>query len=475
MYDYEKINSSDTPPTPQPEGSNFQPAQPVAPAYPVQEAAQAPAEQAAAQPARWPYAAQQAEAPAPARPSGSYAYGQGSIAPEPVGEAPPPPTAGYEFVQPEPAPQPPKKAKRGRRFLSAVAIVLASAVAGFGGGYAAVVLTSYNKPPVVYRAPQGNTGSPVSKNENSLAITDVAAIAAKSFVSISVQQTVNDPMMGKQVAEGAGSGVVISEDGYIITNDHVVEGAETVKVTLPDGSIHDAKVIGTDSTTDIAVIKIEVGGLTPVVVGDSDTLILGEPILAIGNPTGTLGGTVTNGIMSALNREIVIGNTSMNLLQFSAAVSPGNSGGGLFNMQGNLVGVVNAKSGADNTEGIGFAIPVNTAMRVAEELIDKGFVSRPAMGVTVVQIVEGDPVASELGYETPGVYIQDIMDGGAAQKAGLQTGDRILSAEGMPVQINSDLTGIINQKKVGDTLTLEVDRAGETLEVTLTLQQKQDS
>ena len=169
---------------------------------------------------------------------------------------------------------------------------------------------------------------------------------------------------GSYVQSGAGSGVIISQDGYIVTCAHVVSGANNITVQLADGTEYTATVVGQDSTSDVAVLKIEATGLTPAVIGDSDSLAVGETTIAVGNPLGTLSNTVTNGIVSALNREVTVQGNDMNLIQTSASISPGNSGGGLFNANGELIGIVNAKSSSSDAEGLGFAIPINTAMEM---------------------------------------------------------------------------------------------------------------
>ena len=207
---------------------------------------------------------------------------------------------------------------------------------------------------------------------DSLSIPEIAALNSDSVVEIYTEFIVNGWRMTQYVSEGAGSGVVISKNGYIVTNNHVIDSANKITVQLNDGTEYEAELIGKDSRTDIAVIKIDASDLKPAVWGDSDGLVVGELAVAIGNPLGKLGGTVTDGIISALSRDIEIDGHMMNLLQTSAAVNPGNSGGGLFNGKGELIGVVNAKSTGSDIEGIGFAIPANLAKSIADELIKNG-------------------------------------------------------------------------------------------------------
>lgn len=268
------------------------------------------------------------------------------------------------------------------------------------------------------------------------------------------------------VVGGAGSGVIISAGGYIITNNHVVEGASNIIVRLTDGSEHKATLIGTDSKSDIAVISIvppEGVTLSPAVIGDSDGLNLGQTVIAIGNPLGELGGTVTDGIISCLAREIAIdGSGTMTLLQTNAAVSPGNSGGGLFDLYGRLIGVVNAKFSGDGVEGISFAIPMNTAYDVAKQLIDKGYVSgRPALGVALSQVEYGSGIFGVTGYQ---VVVADPKN---VEK--LKVDDIIIGINNMQVSTLGEISDIVSSHKIGDVLTLTVVRGKRYVEVDVTL------
>lgn len=380
---------------------------------------------------------------------------------------------GAWHQNPQQAPVIPTVPKKtgGRKALAATSLVMACALAGFGGTFAANAIngSGQNSPAVVYKAPESTNAQAGPVTAGDFSVSEIAASAGQSVVSITTENTIMDYAMGGQVVSGAGSGVIISQDGYIITNHHVLDGAQKVTVTLPDGSEHPATVVGADEFTDVGVLKINVTGLKPATMGNSDQLQVGEFVIAIGNPMGTLGGTVTDGIISALNREINIGNQSMHLLQMSAAVSPGNSGGGLFNAKGELIGVVNAKSGGEGAEGLGFAIPVNTAIKVADQIIDHGYVTgRPALGVSVVTVTTQQE-ALELGVNEFGVFITQITPGSAAEKAGLQVGDKIVSADGQEVQASQDLSSTIREKEVGDSLELQISRNGQIIDVTAVL------
>lgn len=303
-------------------------------------------------------------------------------------------------------------------------------------------------------------------------VTEVADATANSVVEITTESVTTGNFFQQQILTGAGSGVVITADGYIVTNNHVIEDSSKITVTLRDGTQHEAKLIGTDVQTDLAVIKIEATGLTPVVFGDSDDLKVGEQAIVIGNPLGQLGGSVTSGIISALDREITIDGQVMNLLQIDAAVNPGNSGGGLFNAKGELVGIINAKSSGEDVEGIGFAIPSNTAKKVSDELMKNGYVSgRASLGISVVQI---DDAQTALMYRVDniGVYILSVNEGSAAEKAGLQAGDRIVTINDTEVMETADLTAVLSTLNVGDQVTLTISRSGKIGTATVTLQEQ---
>ena len=281
-----------------------------------------------------------------------------------------------------------------------------------------------------------------------------------------------------QVESGAGSGVIISSDGYILTCDHVVSGASNITVTIGDKD-YTATVVGEDSTSDIAVIKVDADGLTPAIVGDSDKLAVGDNVLAVGNPLGELGGTVTSGIVSALNRSVSIQSSSsvntMSLIQMDASVSPGNSGGGLFNMNGELIGIVNAKSSSSDAEGLGFAIPINDAIKVAQDLLENGYVTgRPYMGITYLAVTDAQ-TAAQLGVNAYGIYVVDVVSGGPADKAGLKAGDRIVSIDNTEVAQKTDLGTLMQEHSAGDTLSITIARDGQMQTVSLTLGEKNAS
>ena len=367
----------------------------------------------------------------------------------------------------------PCSAKNGSGKKWALRIAAGAACLGvcFGTGYGGAVLAmrSNSANRVVTNMVQRTDGTAVVSNND---FSAVSAKVAPSVVVITTESMVtsNNWFGGQYVQSGAGSGVVLTEDGYIITCNHVVSGANNIKVSLNDGTEYTATVVGGDSTTDVAVLKIDATGLTPATIGDSDSLAVGQSVLAVGNPLGELGGTVTGGMISALNREVTIEDQTMSLIQMDASVSPGNSGGALFNASGDLIGIVNAKSSGDYAEGLGFAIPINTAYNVAMDLIQSGYVTgRPQLGISVITITDA-ATAARYGVTSAGIYISQVNPGSGAEKAGLQAGDRIVSVDNVLAETANDVVSRVQEKSVGDTVSLQVARKGQliTVEVELT-------
>ena len=391
-------------------------------------------------------------------------------------------------VQPQDA-QPPKKKKKfnGKRVArSAVALVLAAAM-GFAGGFVGAKFGGSGKVVIQQVAPSSTADSAsgsdssitaASSSGSSLTTEQVADLVSPSVVVITTEQVVYSQWSWygqNQVESGAGSGVIISSDGYILTCAHVVDGASTITVTIGDKD-YTATLVGEDTTSDIAVIKIDADGLTPATVGNSDSLKVGQSVMAVGNPLGELGGTVTGGMISALNRSVTIQGSSsvntMSLIQMDASVSPGNSGGGLFNMNGELVGIVNAKSSSSDAEGLGFAIPINDAIKVAQELLENGYVTgRPYSGITYLAVTDAQ-TASQLGVNAYGVYVVEVVKGGPAEKAGLQAGDRIVSVDGTEIASKDDLGTLMQKHAAGDTLSITIARDGQMQTVNVTLGEK---
>ena len=370
--------------------------------------------------------------------------------------------------------EPPRKKRGiGKKVLAGVLALVLVAAVSFGGGFAGYLVASKNGgQTVMYQAASGGSATSTSSTGGSL--SDVASAVTPSVVVVTTEQIVTDNYFwgGQQVLSGAGSGVILTTDGYIVTNYHVVEGAQQITVTLHDDSTYTATVVGSDQQSDIALLKIEATGLTPAVLGDSDNVQVGEVVIAVGNPMGTLGGTVTDGIVSALNRDISVEGNEMTLMQTSAAISPGNSGGGLFNTNGELIGIVNAKYSDEDAEGLGFAIPVNAMKTVVQDLLENGYVTgRPALGITVITV--GDvQTAMQYGVSSLGVYVNSVDEGSGAEAAGMKAGDRIVSIGTQLVESTDDVTNALKSYNVGDVVEVQVDRGRELITLQVTLGEK---
>jgi len=303
-----------------------------------------------------------------------------------------------------------------------------------------------------------------------MTMSEVYASNVNSVVSINVSATTN--YFGQTVQTAAsGTGFFITEDGYILTNYHVVKGASTVQVTLYNGETYDASVIGGDEDYDIAVIKIDVTGASAVVLGDSGALNIGESVAAIGNPLGELTFSMTEGIVSCVNRAVNIDGTPFNMIQVDCSINPGNSGGPLFNSYGEVVGIVSAKySSYSNTtvEGIGFAIPINDVIAMVEDIMTDGYVTdKPYIGITPQNMTA--QMAMQYRYSvSEGVFVCSVDPDSAAQKAGLQMGDVITKLGDTAISDMNDLNAAKKAYRAGDTVTLTVYREGKTIEVPLT-------
>ena len=378
-----------------------------------------------------------------------------------------------------------------RRSLAALIICLSLASFIFGAGGSIVghtIMDDDNKAQTTqsYNQPQ-DTDSTISKKSSgydlasatgsNMTVQQINQAVGNSVVEIRTESAVTDEWLQQYVTEGAGSGVIISEDGYIMTNNHVINGASKIKVTLKDGTEYTAKLVGTDSINDVAVIKVDADGLTPAVYGNSSELQVGDLAVAIGNPLGELGGTVTAGIISATDRQLVIDGKTMHLLQTDSSINPGNSGGGLFNGDGQLIGLVVAKSSGSDVEGLGFAIPINTAAEVAQQLMDQGYVSnQPSTGMSYTEAsdsIDGFDMFFEGQSSSTYVYIYSV-ESREAKQAGFMAGDIVLSVDGQKITSFTDLQTIVTSHKVGDKLKYVVERNGQQLSLTLTLQERKN-
>lgn len=377
------------------------------------------------------------------------------------------------------------KFRRPMRNSTAIAIVSAIGISTVllsgGAAYAGTRMAQHQMtetPTLIEQAPNNNANTRPSSNINITAmdVSDVVAKLRPSVVEIATESVSSgNSIFGQYISQGAGSGVIYSADGYIITNNHVIDGASSITVKTMDGTEYPATLIGTDPQTDIAVIKVDATNLTPAAIGDSDAIQVGEATIAIGNPLGSLGGTVTTGIISAVGREITINNETMTLLQTDAAINPGNSGGGLFDVSGNLIGIVNAKNASSEIEGLGFAIPISDVTNVIQELIENGRVtSRPVLNVTLQQVSDAAYFGQSSDLE-PGVYIVQVVEGGTADRSGLKVGDRILSFDGQEITQSNEVKQILKKHAIGDQVEMVIERDGKQQTVVVDLENNEVS
>ncbi len=389
-------------------------------------------------------------------------------------------------------PAQPVKAKNSKLRLAALAISfsLLGGALGTGGTFAALKAfgnnvgtasaTKTNGTAVIKTADDSGKAvamQTVKTNGTQLTASQVYQNNVNSTVGITTEITTN--YFGyKTTAAASGSGFIITDDGYIVTNHHVIEGANSVKVTLYDNTQYDAEIVGSDESNDIAVLKIDASGLTPVTLGDSEALSVGDNVVAIGNPLGELTFTLTSGVVSAKDRSITTSNSvMMNLIQTDCAINSGNSGGALFNMYGEVVGVTNAKYSSNSSteasiDNIGFAIPINNVKDIVTSIIENGYVVKPYIGVSV------ETVSSDMkSYGIPeGAVVRVVNEDSPAEKAGLKENDIITKADDEDITSSNDLVSKIKKASKGDKITLTVYRQGEEKTIELTVDEtKQDT
>lgn len=302
-----------------------------------------------------------------------------------------------------------------------------------------------------------------------LGIPEIYELASPAVVSIQCKSQGNGYVQSQL---SSGSGIILRQDGYIVTNNHVIDGAAEITVITIAGQNLEAKVVGKDSRTDLAVLKVESETALPFAeLGDSSQLRVGEMALAIGNPLREeLAGTLTVGYISAINRSMVIDGKQMTMIQTDAAINPGNSGGALLNMRGQVIGINTAKSTGYDVEGLGFAIPVNEAKPIIESIIQNGYVTgRVVIGVQGQSVTEAIAKANNLPV---GVYIKTVVSGSAAEKAGLRAGDVITACDGQKVTTIDEINKIRDTHKVGEVMAMQIDRNGQTMKVSVTLQEE---
>ncbi len=308
-----------------------------------------------------------------------------------------------------------------------------------------------------------------SPNKQALSIMEIARRNKPAVVAISTEARIQNPFGQPQLVEAAGSGFIITADGYVVTNYHVIQNSQTISVTLEDGRIMPAVITGSDPRNDIAVLKINGSGFPTVILGDSSDLETGELAVAIGNALGELSGTVTAGIISALDRQITIDNQSLVLLQTDAAINSGNSGGALINSFGEVIGINTAKNAGDGVEGLGFAIPINTAKPIIESLIQNGYVAgRPKLGIGTRDVSEQEAAYYNM---RAGIYVRMVESGSSADRAGIAVGDIIIKADGKDTLTTEALNAAKESHKVGDTMQITLIRNGNEMTVSVVLQE----
>ena len=375
---------------------------------------------------------------------------------------------------------------RTTRTVTVTAALVAAAAVGAGGGAATfAALDSERGATTTIQEVAAAAPQPVASTSESLSVSEVYEKAYKSVVEITTTLSQSSPMGGEQQGSGQGSGFVFDAQGHVVTNHHVVDGAQSVSVRFWDGSTYDATVVGTDPSTDLAVIKVDAPAdvLAPLALGDSGSLSVGESVVALGSPFG-LEGTLTSGIVSALNREMTSPNnfTISNSIQTDAAINHGNSGGPLLNAAGEVVGVnTQIKSESGGSDGIGFAIPSSTVSSIVPQIIAGGSVEHAYLGVGVASLSE--PVAAELGVPT-GAMVTEIREGTPAAQAGLRAatgsamvagqsyptgGDVITAVDGAAITDGASLQSAIDAKRPGDTVSITYTRDGASTTVQVSL------
>jgi len=402
---------------------------------------------------------------------------------------PPPAGANQPYIHPQTGnqirpPVPRERKKRLGGFLRAVCLVLVCSLFSAAAAYAVMDFRFSRGDFTINRVvlggsiadvqpdnnPDNDPDDPVTTLTGNITAQDIYDMALKQVVGIVTEVPGMFGLPGNESSPISGSGFIISADGYILTNYHVIEMAHRnnlpLSVVLNDGSSYDAEIIGFEESSDVAVIKIDAPGLTPALIGDSDNIRVGQTIYAVGNPFGDLVYTMTDGIISALDRVVSVEGKSINAFQFSAAVNRGNSGGPIYDENGEVLGIVTAKIVRGNVEGIGFAIPINDAIDIASALIEYGYISgRPLLGITAQTV---SPANAEFYDMVVGTYVRSVNPGSAAEKAGIKVGDVITSLAGTEITSMEDLRFALRDHSARDTAAITVWRDGEHLELMIT-------
>jgi len=354
-----------------------------------------------------------------------------------------------------------KKLDKAMKFIAFVLIAVFSG--GVSGLYVAnkIAAQTYNYSSTSQGGNGSSSGTSSTGGASSNAINKVAEIVGPAVVGIVISGNTTSPLTSDSYS---GSGIIFDSNGYIVTNNHVIEGAANITVKLASGKSLVAKVVGADSRSDLAVIKIDAVNLPVAKLGDSSKVKVGDLAIAIGNPLGEeFAGTVTSGIISALNRTIQYEGSVYKVLQTDAAINPGNSGGALCNADGEVIGINSLKIGAsDNTEGMGFAISINEAKTIIDSLMSTGKVSRPYLGIYGATVVAGN-------NSVEGVYVKEVVAGSGAYAAGIQPTDIITELDGQKVKEFDEISTMLDKHKVGDVISCKIQRGGKTITVNITL------
>ena len=374
--------------------------------------------------------------------------------------------------QPQFVPESPKERRSGRIIALALCCSLIGGILGAVGGILATQAAIPEKTTTIQEGQRENTVIDIHQIDTEKQMTPAEVYAANVNSTVGITTSVTTNFWGYQTTSAAsGSGFIISEDGYILTNFHVIENSDAITVSFYNGSSAKAELIGYDESNDIAVLKAEAENLSPVVLGDSENLNVGDTVAAIGNPLGELTFSLTVGAVSALEREITTSTgITMNLMQTDCAINSGNSGGALFNLYGEVIGITNAKYSSSSAseasiDNIGFAIPVNHVRSIIESIIEKGYISKPYIGVSVTDVSQ-----ETQSYGLPqGAAVKAVAEDGPAAEGGLQVNDIITHVDGTAITGSKDIVRIVGQSQIGQVLKLTVYRQGASIDLEITV------
>ena len=388
---------------------------------------------------------------------------------------------GYQYAVSQTPQAPKKKQHRGGAWVVALALCFAILGGAIGGG--TVWLLTHNNTTsaggssstTIQQGRHENVTVDINEIETGKLMTAAEVYAKNVNSTVGIQTSITSTnLWGQQTTSAAsGSGFILTAEGYIVTNYHVIQNANSVTVSTYGGASYNAKIVGYDESNDLAVLKIEATGLSPVVLGSSEKLNVGDTVLAIGNPLGELTFSLTTGVVSALNREVTFsGGTVMDLLQTDCAINSGNSGGALFNLYGEVVGITNAKYSGSSSSGasidnIAFAIPIDSVRAIVESIIEKGYYAKPVIGVSVTDVDEN---SRQLGIPA-GAWVKEVTAGGAAEAAGIQANDVITAINGTEISGVSDLKRILAKASAGDELSLVIWRKNQSLTLTVVVRE----